>query len=96
MGESKLIEHYTLAESMYGRTTYPKKGKIDLNEDTSQKDLSYLHNEVGMVDCISMSEMTKKQIDLLAAKKIQRKKEREEFQAHVAKESEKGKMKKDK
>ena len=54
---------------MYGKDTYPAKGKIRLDADTSQKDLEYLHNECGMHDCITGSVLSKTQIERIEKKK---------------------------
>lgn len=94
MGESKLIDHYTLSDNMYGRDTWPAKGKIELRENTSQKDLAYLYNDVGMVNHITKSKLSKKQIDILEDKKAKRAKQNDESQKNVAKVE--GKVKKDK
>ncbi len=67
MAENK--KYYILADSMYGLNTYPAKGKISLSENTSQKDLEYLYEEIGMTSCISRAEVNKKQIERLEARK---------------------------
>lgn len=73
----KLIKYYILAVGMFGKITYPKKGKIALNEDTSQKDLEYLFCECKMTNGISELQVTKKQLEIFEAKTKNRKERRE-------------------
>lgn len=80
-------DYYVLAPTMYGRDTYPEKGKIHLNENTSQKDLKYLLEEAGMTKFITKSELTEAQIEVIEKKREARLKglPKEETKKPVAK-----------
>ena len=70
--DDKTTAYYTLANTMFGKTTYPSKGPIELNESTSQKDLSFLFNECGMQD-ITVSNLTAKQLQVIKKKQESKK-----------------------